>query len=194
MSDALQTIFSAVADWYGHKWHLVINLIMCAILQLGASFIQTFIQFLTVRALFSIGDGRHLGSSGCNYSWNLPVELCGLVGGVVQQGYATGYLIAAVINLTLVPLAFGQCRLENPVLDCIGHINVCCCHEDTCSWESKSMSRNMEWPLQTRPKCSGRRQGACCTSIGYYVYILGWLVSGLLGIDRQEILIHHPRF
>ena len=34
---------------------------------------------------------------------NLPVELRGIASGVLQQGYAVGYLIAAVINLTLVP-------------------------------------------------------------------------------------------
>jgi len=34
---------------------------------------------------------------------NLPVEARGLGSGVLQQGYACGYLIAAVINLSLVP-------------------------------------------------------------------------------------------
>lgn len=34
---------------------------------------------------------------------NLPVELRGLGSGIVQQGYAIGYLLAAVVNLTLVP-------------------------------------------------------------------------------------------
>lgn len=34
---------------------------------------------------------------------NLPVEARGLASGIVQQGYAVGYLIAAVINLYLVP-------------------------------------------------------------------------------------------
>lgn len=33
---------------------------------------------------------------------NLPVEVRGLASGVLQQGYAVGYLIAAVINLTIV--------------------------------------------------------------------------------------------
>jgi MFS family permease len=33
---------------------------------------------------------------------NLPVEARGLASGVLQQGYAVGYLLAAVINLTLV--------------------------------------------------------------------------------------------
>ena len=34
---------------------------------------------------------------------NLPVEARGLASGVLQQGYAVGYLFAAVINLYLVP-------------------------------------------------------------------------------------------
>ena len=34
---------------------------------------------------------------------NIPVEARGLASGVMQQGYAIGYLIAAVINLYLVP-------------------------------------------------------------------------------------------
>lgn len=34
---------------------------------------------------------------------NLPVELRGLGSGIIQQGYAAGYLFAAVVDLTLVP-------------------------------------------------------------------------------------------
>ena len=34
---------------------------------------------------------------------NIPVEARGIASGVLQQGYAVGYLIAAVINLYLVP-------------------------------------------------------------------------------------------
>ena len=34
---------------------------------------------------------------------NLPFEARGLASGILQQGYAVGYLLATVINLTLVP-------------------------------------------------------------------------------------------
>ena len=34
---------------------------------------------------------------------NLPAELRGLASGILQEGYAAGYLLAAVINLRLVP-------------------------------------------------------------------------------------------
>jgi MFS transporter, SHS family, lactate transporter len=34
---------------------------------------------------------------------NLPVEVRGLASGVLQQGYAVGYLVSSVMNLFLVP-------------------------------------------------------------------------------------------
>jgi SHS family lactate transporter-like MFS transporter len=34
---------------------------------------------------------------------NVPVHARGLISGFLQQGYAVGYLLAAVINLTVVP-------------------------------------------------------------------------------------------
>ncbi|KIM77736.1 hypothetical protein PILCRDRAFT_11824 [Piloderma croceum F 1598] len=96
-------VFGVVSDRYGRKWPLVINLILCAILQLGAGFVQTFHQFLAIRALFGITMGGIWGLATATALENLPVELRGLASGVVQEGYAVGYLIAAVINLTLVP-------------------------------------------------------------------------------------------
>jgi SHS family lactate transporter-like MFS transporter len=34
---------------------------------------------------------------------NLPVEVRGIASGILQEGYALGYLLAAIINLFLVP-------------------------------------------------------------------------------------------
>ena len=34
---------------------------------------------------------------------NLPVEVRGIASGILQEGYAMGYLLAAIINLFLVP-------------------------------------------------------------------------------------------
>ena len=56
-----------------------------------------------MRSLFGIGMGGIWGLAASTALENLPVEARGLASGVLQQGYAIGYLIAAVINLTLVP-------------------------------------------------------------------------------------------
>ncbi|KAK0452195.1 major facilitator superfamily domain-containing protein [Desarmillaria tabescens] len=96
-------IFGILSDRYGRKWPLVFNLVLVAILQLGAGFVNTFSQFLAVRSLFGIGMGGIWGMAASTALENLPVEARGLGSGVMQQGYAVGYLLAACINLKLVP-------------------------------------------------------------------------------------------
>ncbi|KAG2123831.1 carboxylic acid transporter protein [Suillus clintonianus] len=95
-------IFGMISDRFGRKWPLVINLIICGVLELGTGFVNTFQQFLALRALFGIAMGGIWGLSSSSALENLPVELRGIGSGVLQEGYAIGYLIAAVINLTLV--------------------------------------------------------------------------------------------
>lgn len=47
-------IFGIWADRYGRKWPYIVNVILLIILQLGLGFIQTYKQFLVVRALFGL--------------------------------------------------------------------------------------------------------------------------------------------
>ncbi|KAJ8076437.1 hypothetical protein PM082_000860 [Marasmius tenuissimus] len=96
-------IFGIISDRYGRKWPLVCNLILVGVLELGAGFVQTFEQFLAVRSLFGIGMGGIWGLAASTALENLPVEARGIASGVLQQGYAVGYLFAACINLRLVP-------------------------------------------------------------------------------------------
>ncbi|KAI0667769.1 MFS general substrate transporter [Trametes maxima] len=96
-------IFGIISDRYGRKWPLIINLLMIAVLELGSGFVETFRAFLGVRSLFGIAMGGIWGLAASTALENLPVEVRGLASGILQQGYAVGYLLAAVINLTLVP-------------------------------------------------------------------------------------------
>ena len=97
-----QVIFGVLSDRFGRKWPLVCNLVLVSILELGAGFVQTFSQFLALRSLFGIGMGGIWGLAAATALENLPVEVRGIASGFLQQGYAVGYLIAAVINLFLV--------------------------------------------------------------------------------------------
>jgi len=96
-------IFGMLSDRFGRKWPLVWNLILVSILELGAGFVQTYQQFLALRSLFGIGMGGIWGLAAATALENLPVEARGIASGVLQEGYAVGYLIAAVVNLFLVP-------------------------------------------------------------------------------------------
>lgn len=93
-------IFGLLSDRYGRKWPLVINLCIIAVLSLGTGFVQTFPAFLAVRSLFGIGMGGIWGASVATALETMPAAARGLFSGVLQQGYAVGYLLAASVNLT----------------------------------------------------------------------------------------------
>ncbi|KZV96668.1 MFS general substrate transporter [Exidia glandulosa HHB12029] len=96
-------IFGIISDRYGRKWPLVASLLFCAVLELATGFVKTFAQFLAVRALFGIAMGSVWGMAASNALENLPVEVRGLASGIMQQGYDFGYMLAALVNLYLVP-------------------------------------------------------------------------------------------
>ncbi|GAA5841200.1 hypothetical protein JCM5353_002026 [Sporobolomyces roseus] len=95
-------IFGLMGDRYGRKWPLIIDLLCCGALSLGTAFTKDFASFLAVRALFGIVMGGIWGLSAASGLESLPMEARGLFSGILQQGYAVGYLLSAVINLTLV--------------------------------------------------------------------------------------------
>ena len=96
-------IFGFLADRFGRKWVLVGNLVLVAVLELGSGFCDTYSQFLGVRSLFGIAMGGIWGQAASTGLENIPIDARGLLSGLLQQGYAVGYLLAAVINLTVVP-------------------------------------------------------------------------------------------
>ncbi|CDZ98630.1 Major facilitator superfamily domain, general substrate transporter [Phaffia rhodozyma] len=97
-------LFGIIADRYGRKWTLVTNLCIIAALQLGSGFIPNggFKTFLAVRSLFGVAMGGIWGTSAATALEGLPVQTRGLMSGILQQGYAAGYLFACCVNLTVV--------------------------------------------------------------------------------------------
>ncbi|GAA5868242.1 hypothetical protein JCM3774_000615 [Rhodotorula dairenensis] len=93
-------IFGLLGDRYGRRMPLVVDLVLCGALSLGTAYVKTFSQFLAVRSLFGICMGGIWGLSAATALENMPVEARGFFSGILQQGYAVGYLLAAVINLT----------------------------------------------------------------------------------------------
>ncbi|KAL1305339.1 hypothetical protein AAFC00_002237 [Neodothiora populina] len=96
------TIFGIAADRYGRKWPFVINNVLFIVLELGTGFCQTYEQFLAVRALFGIAMGGLYGNVAATALEDCPHEARGLISGMLQQGYAFGYLLAVVFARALV--------------------------------------------------------------------------------------------
>ncbi|KAF7872652.1 uncharacterized protein EAF02_008723 [Botrytis sinoallii] len=95
-------IFGLAADRYGRKWPFIVNNILFIILELGTGFCQTYKQFLACRALFGIAMGGLYGNAAATALEDCPEEARGLISGILQQGYAFGYLLATAFARGLV--------------------------------------------------------------------------------------------
>lgn len=95
-------VFGIAADRYGRKWPFVINNILFIVLELGTGFCNTYNQFLACRALFGIAMGGLYGNAAATALEDCPDEARGLISGMLQQGYAFGYLLATVFARGLV--------------------------------------------------------------------------------------------
>ena len=107
--------FGIAADRYGRKWPFVVNNILFIILELGTGFCNTYKQFLAVRALFGIAMGGLYGNAAATALEDCPERARGIISGMLQQGYAFGYLLATVFARALVNTTpHGMKRSETP--------------------------------------------------------------------------------
>lgn len=96
------TIFGIAADRYGRKWPFIVNCFLFIVLELGTGFTQTYKQFLACRALFGIAMGGLYGNAAATALEDCPEAARGLISGMLQQGYAFGYLLATAFARALV--------------------------------------------------------------------------------------------
>ncbi|XXZ97643.1 hypothetical protein QA089_000119 [Meyerozyma guilliermondii] len=91
-------IFGLWGDRYGRKWPYIVNMFLLVVLQIGTGFVQTYKQFLGVRALFGIAMGGMFGNCAACALDDCPPKARGFISGMFQQGYALGYLLVVVFQ------------------------------------------------------------------------------------------------
>jgi SHS family lactate transporter-like MFS transporter len=96
-------IFGLLADRYGRKIPLMIDLVFFSIVEVLTGLAPNYTTFLVLRALFGIGMGAEWGVGASLVMEKVPPRLRGLVSGLLQQGYAAGYLLAALCYLLVFP-------------------------------------------------------------------------------------------
>jgi MFS transporter, SHS family, lactate transporter len=97
-------LFGAIADRFGRRPALMIDIIAYSVFELGSAFAPSFKIFLLMRTLFGIAMGGEWGVGAALAFETLPAEGRGFFSGVLQEGYVTGYLFAALIYGTLFTL------------------------------------------------------------------------------------------
>ncbi|WP_297218057.1 MFS transporter [Thermoplasma sp.] len=95
--------FGPVGDKYGRKITMIISLMFLAFFDTLVAFSPTITIFLILRALYGFGMGGEWGSGFALAMESLPTKARGWVSGLIQGGYPTGYLLAAIVYLFVYP-------------------------------------------------------------------------------------------
>jgi MFS transporter, SHS family, lactate transporter len=89
-------VFGLMADRYGRRIPLMMDLVFYSAVEVLTGLAPSFATFLVLRALFGIGMGGEWGVGASLVMEKVPPRLRGVLSGLLQQGYAVGYLLAAL--------------------------------------------------------------------------------------------------
>lgn len=96
-------IFGLMADRYGRRLPLMIDVVFYSVVEVLTGFAPNFTVFLILRFLYGIGMGGEWGVGASLAMESVPVKWRGILSGVLQEGYALGNLLAAVAFWTIFP-------------------------------------------------------------------------------------------
>src|SRR5467141_2184001 len=96
-------VFGLLGDKFGRRIPLMADIIFYSVIELLTAFAPNFTVFLILRALFGVGMGGEWGLGASLAMESLPTAARGLFSGILQQGYAFGYLLAALVYWIVFP-------------------------------------------------------------------------------------------
>jgi SHS family lactate transporter-like MFS transporter len=101
-------IFGRLADRFGRRPILMLNVLTYSALAFASAFAPNFTAFLILRSLFGIAMGGEWGVGSSLAMEHARPDSRGIISGLLQTGYPTGGLIAAVIGAVLLRQHFGD--------------------------------------------------------------------------------------
>ncbi|WP_454689400.1 MFS transporter [Achromobacter aloeverae] len=90
-------VFGRIADRFGRKPTLMFNIILYSLLEFLSGFSPNLVVFLVLRALYGIAMGGEWGVGAALTMETIPAKSRGVVSGLLQAGYPSGYLLAAIV-------------------------------------------------------------------------------------------------
>jgi len=96
-------IFGLLADRFGRRVPLMINVIFYATVSVLSGLAPNYATFMVLRLLFGIGMGGEWGVGASLALESASPRLRGLLSGLLQEGYAMGNLLAALVFRSVYP-------------------------------------------------------------------------------------------
>jgi SHS family lactate transporter-like MFS transporter len=98
-------VFGLMADRFGRRLPLMLNVIFYAAISVMCGFTTSYWQFIALRMLFGVAMGGEWGVGASLALESASPRIRGLLSGLLQEGYAIGNLLAALAFRTVYPWA-----------------------------------------------------------------------------------------
>ncbi|MDN5874057.1 MAG: MFS transporter, partial [Sinobacteraceae bacterium] len=90
-------VFGWLAEKYGRRPILMINVVSFAAVELASAFAPSLAVLLILRAVFGFAMGGEWGVGAALAMESLPARGRGLFSGLLQEGYVLGFLLASIL-------------------------------------------------------------------------------------------------
>jgi MFS transporter, SHS family, lactate transporter len=92
-------VFGRLADRFGRRRILMLNVLCYAALEFGSGLAPTLTAFLIMRGLYGVAMGGEWGVAASLAMESVPAKKRGVASGFLQAGYPSGYLLASLLYL-----------------------------------------------------------------------------------------------
>jgi SHS family lactate transporter-like MFS transporter len=140
-------LFGMMADRFGRRPTLMLDIIAYSVFELSSAFAPSLKIFLITRALFGIAMGGEWGVGAALAFETLPAKGRGFFSGVLQEGYAVGYLMAALVFGTVFRFVGWRGMFVIGALPAFLVIYIRTKVDESPAWAQGRMSRNAETRL-----------------------------------------------
>lgn len=89
-------LFGVLADRYGRRPVLMVDVLLYSVIAFSAAFSPSLGVLIALRALYGVAMGGEWGVGASLTMESIPPQSRGAVSGLLQEGYAAGYLLAAL--------------------------------------------------------------------------------------------------
>jgi SHS family lactate transporter-like MFS transporter len=96
-------LFGVMADRWGRRVPMMVNVVFYSIIEFLSGLAPSYGIFLFLRLLYGIGMGGEWGVGASLTMESVPPKWRGLISGLLQEGYAVGYMLAALAYFTVYP-------------------------------------------------------------------------------------------
>ena len=96
-------LFGMMADRFGRRLPLMLNIVFFSVVEVASGLAPNYTTFFILRLLFGIGMGGEWGVGASLALESVPAKWRGILSGLLQEGYAFGYMLAAGAYFLIYP-------------------------------------------------------------------------------------------